>query len=138
MLRLENSWSENCPERSEHARWDRCPICTEGKTIPSCATGVEPAGDHQWWAVFFDKEEAKLMFNYLDSTEKKMHEQELFTFRKRYMVLNATGMSTTLLGLALIYLPRRRRDSILSVNDTVDPPVPPLDNVVSINRRRYR
>jgi len=33
---LENSWSENSPERSEHA------------------TGVEPAGDHQWWAVFFD------------------------------------------------------------------------------------
>jgi len=45
---------DNRPERSEHARRDRCPVCTEGKTIPSCATGVEPAGDHQWWAVFFD------------------------------------------------------------------------------------
>src|SRR3989344_9644197 len=32
--RLEKSWSKNRPERSEHA------------------TGVEPAGDHQWWAVF--------------------------------------------------------------------------------------
>jgi len=31
---LEKSWSKNRPERSEHA------------------TGVEPAGDHQWWAVF--------------------------------------------------------------------------------------
>src|SRR3989338_4693712 len=34
--RLEKSWSKNHPERSEHA------------------TGVEPAGDHQWWVVFFD------------------------------------------------------------------------------------
>jgi len=31
---LEKSWSKNRPERSEHA------------------TGVEPAGDHQWWAIF--------------------------------------------------------------------------------------
>ena len=76
MLRLENSWSENCPERSEHARRDRCPVCTEGKTIPSCATGVEPAGDHQWWAVFFD--------NHIQAVHRELKEE--------------TGLSCTILA----------------------------------------
>jgi len=47
---LEKSWSKNRPERSEHA------------------TGVEPAGDHQWWAVFLtivDPKEQKWKTNNL-------------------------------------------------------------------------
>jgi len=41
---LEKSWSKNRPERSEHA------------------TGVEPAGDHQWWAVFLTVNFLKIQF----------------------------------------------------------------------------
>src|SRR3989338_6823146 len=40
--RLEKSWSKNRPGRSEHA------------------TGVEPAGDHQWWAIFLTTKSAKI------------------------------------------------------------------------------